>query len=291
MTPYQRQMTAPVLVVYGTGDASMPIVQGAEQIITDTAIAGNGDVTVRYYADADHGIRVDGEVSATFLRDLSSWVRALPGSADGEPQIAGAQPRQEYLAAPVPEPRWLRDGDVVLGTVLTAAGLLVLGPLLLLGDRAAEVVRARRRRVPDGDPQGDAEGDADGGAGGVGAADVPTAPHRYARGVARWAAVFGAGAAATVVALVWYLVAIARLAMDYERNAVVVQGGWLVVRGLGIAAVVAGVLLATRIREVQAEGVRAAPGAVRTGALWSVCAGALVLLVVLAYWGAFQLGI
>ncbi|MGN8246185.1 alpha/beta hydrolase family protein, partial [Cellulomonas soli] len=119
VTPYQRQMTAPVLVVYGTGDASMPIVQGAEQIITDTALAGNGDVTVRYYADADHGIRVGGDVSPVFLHDLSGWVLGLPGSADGVPRIAGAQPTQEYLAAPVPEPRWLRDGDVVLGTVVT----------------------------------------------------------------------------------------------------------------------------------------------------------------------------
>ncbi|MGN8245113.1 alpha/beta hydrolase family protein, partial [Cellulomonas soli] len=181
----------------------------------------------------------------------------------------------EYLAAPVPEPRWLRDGDVVLGTVVTAAALLVLGPLMLLVARTGEAVavrRARSRTV-------------------AGRPTVPRVRHRYAGGVAWWAAVFGVGASATVVALVWYLVAIARLALDYERNAAVVQGGWLVVRALGIGAVVAGVLLATRVRAVQAVGGRAAPGAVRTLALWSVCVGALVLLVVLAYWGAFQLGV
>ena len=37
-----------------------------------------------------------------------------------------------------------------------------------------------------------------------------------------------------MVALVAYLQAVARLALDYERNTWVVQGGWLGVRVLGI---------------------------------------------------------
>ena len=43
VAPYQRQMTQPVLAVYGTADQSMPIIQGAEQLIRDIAIAGNSD--------------------------------------------------------------------------------------------------------------------------------------------------------------------------------------------------------------------------------------------------------
>src|SRR4029079_7975217 len=66
VTPFQREMRQPVFVVYGTGDASMPVIQGAGQVIQDTAVAGNGDVTVRYYEGANHGIRVDGQVDATF---------------------------------------------------------------------------------------------------------------------------------------------------------------------------------------------------------------------------------
>ena len=81
VTPYQRRMHQPVLVVYGTGDISMPTIQGAQQVIDDTALAGNGDVTVRYYAGANHGIRVDGVVDADFLRDLSGWVLGLPATA------------------------------------------------------------------------------------------------------------------------------------------------------------------------------------------------------------------
>lgn len=277
VTPFQRQMTAPVLVVYGTGDASMPTVQGAEKIVADAALAGNGDVTVRYYAGADHGIRVDGTVSPVFLADLTGWVLGLPATASAPPRVAGDQPTQEYLAAPVPEPRWLRDGDVVVGTVATATGLIVLGGLTLAGARVAGLVGAatrRRRAAADGT-----------------APHVPVTTVRCAPGVPWRLVAFGTGAIATVVALVWYLVAVARLALDYERNAVVVQGGWLLVRLLGIAAVVAGVLLATRVRELRAVGRRAAPGVLRASASWAIVVGSVVLLVVLAYWGVFQLGI
>ena len=52
-----------------------------------------------------------------------------PAPATSEPRIAGAQPVQTYFAAPVPEPRWLGDGDVVLALALAAVALIVLGPL------------------------------------------------------------------------------------------------------------------------------------------------------------------
>src|ERR1035437_4987907 len=100
-------MRQPVLIVYGTSDASMPTIQGAEQVIADIALAGNGDYTVRYYGGANHGIRIGGEVSPVFLRDLSDWVGGLPGTASTWPRIAGAQPTQTFEAQPVPAPRWL----------------------------------------------------------------------------------------------------------------------------------------------------------------------------------------
>ena len=100
-----------------------------------------------------------------------------------------------------------------------------------------------------------------------------------------------ASSVVTVLALIWYLVAIARLAMDYERNAWVVQGGWVAVRVLGVVAVLAAVLLARRVHDVHHAGTPVAPGVVRTLATWGVLTGSAVLLVVLAYWGVFQLGI
>ncbi|MDM7853770.1 acyl-CoA thioester hydrolase/BAAT C-terminal domain-containing protein [Cellulomonas sp. MW4] len=273
VTPWQRKMTQPVLVVYGTADASMPIVQGAEQILRDTAIAGNGQVTVRYYAGANHGLHLgsmEGPMSPDFLRDLPGWVLGLPATATAPPRIAGDQPFQEFVAAPVPQPRWLRSGNLVFGGVLGAVGVLVLAGLALGLTRLWEVVHARARAHRPGEPYEHV---------------------RYGRGVAWRLAAVGGGAVVTVVALLWYLVAIARLALDYQRNGVVVQGGWVLVRLLGIGAVVAAVLLLRRVRLLAAADEAVARGVVRVTALWAVVLASAVLLVVLAYWGVYQLGI
>jgi hypothetical protein len=270
--PYVKQMTQPIFVAYGTGDASMPIIQGAQQLLADTAASGNHAVTVRYYEGADHGLRVDKQVVPRFMDDVSGWVLGLPGTASSGPVVAGAQPQQLFLAAPVPQPRWLGDGDVLVTLVLVAVGLIVLPGLVVAGDRAVGgiVGSVRRRRHP--------------------ARPVPDGP-RYARGIAWRLGGVALGVVATVVALVWYLVAVARIAMDYQHDALVVQGGWLVVRALGIWVIVAIVLLARRMYDVRAKGRHAAPGVIRLLATWSVALGTATLLVVLAYWGVFQLGI
>lgn len=268
VTSYQRRMSQPVLMVYGTGDASMPIVQGAEQVIRDTAIAGNGAVTVRYYAGATHGIKVDEQIVPAFLRDMTGWVVGLPATAHAEPKIAGDQPEQQYLAMPVPEPRWLHNGDVVaLITIAAIAGIVLAG---LVGGvaRGVRTLTVRRTGVP-----------------------APAGAPRFAGGVVRWATALGVGAVATVVALVWYIFAIARLALEYEHNAWVVQGGWVAVRLLGIAVVGAAVLLSRAVVRARTRGVPAAPGAVRVVVLGLLLVCSSVLLVVLAYWGVYQLGI
>ncbi|WP_367188120.1 alpha/beta hydrolase family protein [Cellulomonas sp. 73-92] len=270
--PYVRQVTQPIFVAYGTADASMPVIQGAQQILADTAASGNHAVTVRYYEGADHGLRVDKQVLPQFMDDLSGWVLGLPGTGTSGPVVAGAQPVQLYLAAPVPQPRWLGDGDVLVAIVMGAAGLIALPGVVVVGDRVVRGVvgTVRRRRRP-GRP-------------------APQGP-RWPSGIAWRVAAVGAGVVATVVALVWYLVAIARIAMDYQHNALVVQGGWLLVRGLGIWVIVAIVLLARRMVDVRAKGGRIAPGIVRLAATWCIGLGTATLLVILAYWGVYQLGI
>ena len=147
----------------------------------------------------------------------------------------------------------------------------MLGPLAVLVARGVEEAtdRVRRRR----------------------GAAVTVAGPRFARGVLPRLLALGAGAILTVLGLVWYIVAVARLALDYQRNDLVVQGGWVVVRVLGIAVVVVGVLLLRRCRRIRLAGGVPAPGIVRTSVLWAGVIGSVVLLVVLAYWGVFQLGI
>ncbi|PJI93366.1 alpha/beta hydrolase family protein [Luteimicrobium subarcticum] len=283
-------MNQPTLVAYGTADASMPIEQGAEEILAAAHTAGNDAVTVRYYGGADHGIRIDGVIDQNFPRDVASFVLGLPGTAGAAPRIAGAQPNQVYLAEPVPSPRWYGNGDVLFGFTV-AAVVAALGAPLLWG---ASVLALRRMR----------------------------GARRWVGGLARdlrlpmlLAAV---GSVMTLVALVVYLFAIARLAVDYSQNSVIVQGGWLGVRLLGLATLVPvavavnrlsdrrerrGVLGWLRERVVVDDpashsttpGVRAGqPVARGVGgwALFSLLTFAVgMLLLVTAYWGVFQLGI
>ncbi|MCG2801268.1 MAG: alpha/beta hydrolase [Cellulomonas sp.] len=262
---WQQQMRQPVLVAYGTDDASMPLVQGAQQIISDAAQAGDDDVTVRYYAGANHGLKIDDHVVPDFLRDLCGWVLGMPGTAGAAPQVAGAHPTQEFRAAPVPTPRWLRYPTVMVTVVLAAAGGLLLAVLVVGAQR---VVRFVRRRP------------------------TPERPDRaFAPGVGARALLCGAGCLVTVVALVWYLVAVARLALDYQRDAIIVTGGWVGVRLLGVATVTAGVLALRRAVAARREGLQVATGVASRAALGLAVLAAAVLLVVLAYWGVFQLGI
>jgi uncharacterized protein len=220
-------------------------------------VAGNDALTVRYYAGADHGIRVGGTVSPDFVRDLAAWVGGLPATATAEPRVAGDQPVQTFRADPVPSPRWFDTVDAVLATVVAGTVGLVVGALALV---AARLLRRRGRGL--------------------------------ASGLTEPLVGLTLGTVLTVVALVAYLQAVARLALDYERNTWVVQGGWLGVRVLGLAAVVAGAVLVQRVRAVRADPqVRVVRGVVAGVALWSLSAGAVILLVTLAYWGVYQLGI
>ncbi|WP_402469305.1 alpha/beta hydrolase family protein [Isoptericola aurantiacus] len=278
--PWLERQSAPVLVVYGTADPSMPIEQGARLIVADTAVSpDDAPVTVRYYGGADHGIRLrdlppdgpNGEypLHPDFPRDLAAWVQGLPATAESPPQIAGATPDQHYLAAPVPRPRWWGNGDVVVAVVVAGTGLVVLA-------LAAWGVAVLARRLM-------------GRRGGV-------TGRRFAPGVAAPLVTLGLAAIATVVALALYLLVVARLALDYERDALLVQGGWVAVRLLGVVAVVAAAILLQRVTDRRSRrrsdrDVVLADGAVAHLTLWAVLVGSASLLVTLAYWGVYQLGI
>jgi hypothetical protein len=113
----------------------------------------------------------------------------------------------------------------------------------------------------------------------------------FAPGVGAMVLWCGVGCALTVVTLAWYLVAVARLALDYQRDTLVVTGGWVGVRLVGVLTVTFGVLALRRIGEVRRAGSPVATGLLSRAALGVTVLGGLALLVVLAYWGVFQLGI
>jgi uncharacterized protein len=285
--PWLVGQTAPVLVVYGAADASMPLEQGARIILAETAAgAGDAPVTVRYYEGADHGIRVRAvstpegadpfPLHPDFVRDLAAWVQGLPGTAGAEPQVAGATPEQLYRAVPVPQPRWWGTGDAVVAAVVGGAGLVVLaltawGAVVLVRRTAPRYARSTRSH-PDG--------------------PLPA----FAPGVRGPLVALGLGSVATTAALVVYLLLVARLAFEYQRNDLVVQGGWVTVRLLGVVTAVAAAVLLQRVADVRSTrrasgAVDVARGAPARVVLWCVVVGSASLLLALAYWGVYQLGI
>ncbi|WP_235019958.1 alpha/beta hydrolase family protein [Ruania rhizosphaerae] len=254
--PWLRQLHQPVLMVYGTADASMPIVQGP--LVLEDAIAevGNEALTVRYFDGANHGLRVDGELVDGFLDVLARWVLGLPETAEAAPHVAGAQPEQQFRAAPVDHPRWYANGDMLVWTLFASGVLLAVGPLVWFGGRVVTVLRRRE-------------------------------PRRLPPPLARYTAATGMSAVAVIVVFVAYVAYVADLALNYRTDDVVVNGGWVALHALGILAVAVGV------RSVDAAvnawrtlgGGKLALG--HATIWWTTHVGATSLLLISAYWGVF----
>lgn len=256
VSPWQQRLTQPVLMVYGTGDSSMPLIQGPLQVIHDMAVGGNDAYTLRYFDGANHGIRIDGELAPGFTDVLAAWTLGLPGSAAAEPRIAGAQPEQLYQAQSLPSPRWYADGDMLVWTIVASALLLVIGPLLWV--LTALPRRRRARRLP-----------------------APVARHTAATGLA---------AVAVLVLFVAYCAQVADLALNYRTDDLVVLGGWVVVQAAGVLA--AAVLVRSVWVAQPFHPERWSSGDERAGLAgrvlwWATHAGAVGLLLIAAYWGVY----
>ncbi|UFU01743.1 alpha/beta hydrolase [Ruania suaedae] len=254
--PWLRQLHQPVLMVYGTDDPSMPIVQGPLVVGDAIEAVGNDDLTVRYFAGANHGLRIEGELAEGFVDVLARWTAGLPATADAAPQVAGAQPEQQFRAAPVDHPRWYADGDMLVWSLFAALVLLAIGPVVWAFGLVSARVRRRSRR--------------------------PLPPP-----LARYTAATGLGALAVLVVFCAYVAYVADLALNYRSADLVVNGGWVALHALGILAVAVGV------RSVDAAvnawrtlgGRRFAPGQVLIW--WAAHLGAALLLLISAYWGVF----
>ncbi|MHB1063902.1 MAG: alpha/beta hydrolase family protein [Georgenia sp.] len=256
VSPYQQRITQPVLVVYGAADYSMPIVQGAEVIIGDLADAGNDQYTVRYYAHANHGIKVDGEYAAGFPEDLARWILGLPATADASPRIAGAEPVQHFRADPVDRPRWYASGDMLVITVLVGLGLLLAGPVLWA---VGQLPRLRGRRTS-----------------------------TLAPPLGRYACALSLATVATWFSYVAYVLGIADLALNYDTDALLVLGGWIAVQAVGVLAAVTLVLtVAATWRQARAHRDSLATSRLGWASLVCTTLGSVVLLVLAAYWGVY----
>ena len=250
VSPYQQRMHQPVLMVYGTEDQSMPVVQGPLRVMEDLQQAGNHQYTLRYFEDANHGIRIDGDLAPGFPQVLARWILGLPETADAQPRVAGGQPEQSFRADPVASPRWYASGDMIIFTLAAGAGLVLLGPLLWLVTR---MVRRPSEKLP--------------------------AP------LGRSSAALAMSVLGLWVLFFSYLLVVADLAINYETSPWLVQGGWLAIQAIAIGATAIGVWSATHWLRVRRSGRRT--GTVGTITLVGVHVGALVLLLWAGYWGVF----
>lgn len=254
--PYQQRTTQPVLLVFGTGDAAMPIVQGARQLISDLAVAGNDQYTVRYYEGANHGIKIGDELAPHFADDLARWIQGLPETATASPRIAGDQPVQRYEADPVAAPHWYANGNNIVWSFVVPVGLLLAGPVAY---GLSAIARRLRRR--------------------------PRLPRTMAPGVGRWLAASAFAVVGTWVVFVAYLRQVADYAFNYRTNPAFTFGVYGVEWTLALAT--AFLLAGTVIRVSQQRrtgAVLSVPAAITTG---GTVTGVFILLVLAAYWSGF----
>lgn len=248
VSEYQRRMTMPVLMVYGTNDMSMPMVQAPLTLRRDLEKAGNTALTVRYYKGASHGLKVGKVLLIPPMQDVSDWVNGLPSTAHAKPRVAGARPVQAYMGGKVaPAPKLASGMSIVL---IVATGLLLVSSAGLLS--LAGMLRRRGRRLID------------------------------LRGCGRWLHSASAGICLACVVFVAYIVTLAYYATSYQRNSVVVQGGWLLCQATALSAAWLFVGVPFRWRE--------APGRLSWPARATMAiglAGQAVLFLSLAYWGLY----
>ena len=247
VSQYQRKMTMPVLMVYGTDDMSMPTVQGPVIMRSDLEKAGNNSLTIRYYKGG-HGLKVDGVAQAAPMRDVSDWVNGLPSTASAEPRIAGEKPLQAYKGKTMAAAPKFASGKQLMLTLGVGALALIVSSLLLAVGR----MRAHGRRLID------------------------------TRGMGPCVVASSAGIIVAWCVLVLYLVALAYYAVSYQRNLIVVQGGWIACQGAALLSAWLFVRVPFCWHEKKPK-MRAGATAVVGAAL----GGQTVLLLMLAYWGPF----
>lgn len=254
--PYQQAMRQPTMLVFGTDDASMPVVQGVEQLIADLARAGNHQWMVRFYDGANHGIKIGQDLSDGFTQDIASWIHGLPATATVEPRIAGAQPVQLHAADPVAEPRALLSGNALVVTHLLPLGLLALGPLAYAVAGTARALRGGGR-----------------------------IPRTMEPGIAAWLGGTVVATLATWGVFAWYVKQVADMAFNYRSNPGFTFGAYGLQQALALSAAFALAGATLRVIDQRGGGVRlSGPALVLTAGTLAGSASALVLA---AYWSGF----
>jgi hypothetical protein len=287
-TPYLSKLTQPVLVNYGTGDLSMPIEQGAQTILNQTASAGNSNVTVRYYP-ANHQMRTGSHLSrpglpleSSYTRNLEDWINSVTMGATASdwstPMIAGAQPSQRYSAPTSVSPGLISS----LGVLLTLLGL-ALGASVLCGLCAAGVginsrIRSRGRRS-----QQEESGRLPG----------------FGQGIAAPLTLLVSLSTLSLLATLWYVGSSAVQALSLHHASVAFSGVWTVLRVAAIilvllfgwlcSSVIAGIGHANRSSAQIRQDIRIAHGSGHQAVVLLGLVASVLVMISLAFWGLYTL--
>lgn len=256
--PWLEQVERPILMIYGTEDPALPIVEGA-QLVLDSA---PGDVAVRYFAGAQHGIRI-GDVAGPFapgyLDTLTTWI--FDRESVDLPEISGGQPEQILSAEAAPRPRWYATAYAHLVVLALAAAGYLAGPAasivgrLRRGRRVQRISRPLRRRL-------------------------------------RWLRILGL---ASLGGLVAYFIGLSHLALNHLTSPLLTYGMWALVWIVTAGAVMALVSLwysddwRPDPQFVEASVATAARRLTRVEmiALTGAVIGTIMLLLIVTYWGVF----
>jgi hypothetical protein len=215
---------------------------------------------VRYFDQAQHGIKIDGTFAPGYLDTVANWIsatadrRSLPG-----PRVAGGQPVQTLSAGEVQPNRWFDTAPVHAAVLCLAVAGYLAGPTasgvvrIRWGSQAPRLSPVRRRRL-------------------------------------RWLRTLGV---ASLLSLVGFFVGLSHLALNGQTNQVLTYGAWATVWAIAAATLM--VLASVRVDGGTAVAVLG-PADRREGArmngvevVASVGAvmGTIMLIFVVTYWGVF----
>lgn len=281
---YLDGLTQPLLVNFGTEDVSMPIEQGARELIEKAGEAGNTNVTLRYYP-TNHQMRTGSSLSKPglplephYTHDLEDWINGVAMGTDAHqwatPMVAGSQPAQRFAA---PE----EMGPGLITSLRTLLLLMAGGPVLLLAALIGSVCLGLA-----GHERGKSEG--------------KIKPDRTSPGFGRslqarlW--ILGIGSLTVLALTCLYAVMVVGHALSLNGLSPTERTYW---PALKVAAVILTLILAsvladaisgifpTHTRAMGSKGQVAGPGHWITFAL--ATAGSALILVVLAFWGLFTI--
>lgn len=215
---YRDSLTMPLLINYGTIDPSMPIEQGAQQLLADAHSVGNSNVVVRYYP-TNHQMRTGSSLSLpglplekNYTHNLEDWVNSIAAGATASdwqtPMIAGSTPYQEYAVPDNIRPGLIRSVNVLF--VLIAVCLISW--LLTVGCCIGAFAQRRRKAAQTVDANG------------------RVVVHRFATLSKVLIITNIVLLPLSIAGFVWYFVVAAKSAVSLTDNAAVLTAGWNALR-------------------------------------------------------------